>query len=211
MHISSTGPPPHKYKQRDVHNNNNAPNHNRRRRRDPMIPHLHSTGRIALRIRIPLRLRSLRPAHRNLHILAAASKPDERGAGEGQDDTKRDLAALERAAEALAPDGARDDDAGRDADAAGDEAAHPRLDGPVELALGDHLAGDGADDAGRGAGEEQGEGEDGAGDGREGRGEQVVNGEEVGVVSTGDGGQGGASNNEDRAVNEEREGHEGDG
>ena len=176
-----------------------------------MIPHLHSTGHIALRIHFPLRFPSLRPAHRNLHILAAASKPDERGASEGQDDAKRDLAALERAAEALAPDGARDDDAGRDADAAGDEAAHPRLDGPVELALGDHLPGDGADDAGRGAGEEQGEGEDGAGDGREGRGEQVVDGEEVGVVSAGEGGQGGAGDDEDRAVDEEREGDEGDG
>lgn len=101
------------------------------------------------------------------------------------------------------------DDARCDANRAGDEAAAPWGSGPAESALGDHLPGDGADDAGGDAREEDGEGEDCAGGGGDDGGKEGVDVEEGGFG--GGVGEGCAGQDEDCGVDEEGESEEGDG
>ena len=192
---------PNKHQQRNIHHHQKHPQRHRRHARNRPVTHLN-------------RLSTALVPHG--HVPTAASEPDQRRTRDGQNHAERDLGAHERVADALASDGASDDDARSYADAACDEAADPRLDGPAELALGDHLAGDGADDAGGGAREEQGEGEDGTGEGGERAAEESVDVEEGGVcVGGADGGvgrvEGGARDDEDGAVDEEGEGGEGEG
>jgi len=73
------------------------------------------------------------------------------------------------------------------------------------------LPGDGADDAGGGAGEEEREREDGAGSFGDARHEEIVDAEEISVGSCGVVVEGGAGNDEDGGVDEEREGEEAEG
>ena len=150
-----------------------------------------------------------RPRRPHGHVAAAAGEVDERCRDEGERDGERDLAPVQSGGEAVLSDGRGDYDAGCDADGAGDEAAEPGSGGPAEGALGDHLAGDGADDACGDARQEEGEGKDCAGCWGDGGGEEGVDGEEGGVG--GGGGEGGAGEDEERGVDEEGEGEEGDG
>lgn len=145
------------------------------------------------------------------HVLVEAREPDEGGGDEGQHDAEHDLRAVERVVEQVAARGAGDDDAGRDGDGAGDEAALPRLDAPADGALADHLARDGAHDAGRHAGEEERQGEDDARERADGRREQVVDAEDVGGRGRRVAVEARAGDDEDGAVDEEGERHEGDG
>ena len=75
----------------------------------------------------------------------------------------------------------------------------------------DHLPGDRTDDAGTGAGEQQRDGEDLPCGWSKGTGEKVVDAEETRVLGTGDVVERGACYDQDGAVDEEREGEEGDG
>lgn len=210
----------------DVENDDEEPDDYGRNADVPRIAHLHYSLRLWTDLSVLCRhhhaeissgVRSLglalnahsRTARLRGHVLVEAGEPDERGRHEGQHDAEDDLRPIQRVVEARAARGAGDDDAGGDGNGPRDEAAEPGLHLPPEGALADHLPGDGADDAGRDAREEQCEGEDDASEGANGLGQQIVDAEDVGVRCRGVPVEAGAGDDQDGAVNEESECEEG--
>ncbi|KAH6605677.1 hypothetical protein Trco_004830 [Trichoderma cornu-damae] len=124
------------------------------------------------------------------------------------DGAEDDLGGVEGGVEALLADRPGDDDGRGDADGPRDEAPEPGLHLPAEGALADHLAGDGAHDAGGHAREQEGQGEDGPGPGGDARGEQPVDAEDVRGEGVRVPVQRGAGDDEDGRVDEEGKGEE---
>ena len=82
------------------------------------------------------------------HVFVATGEVDQGRADDGQDDAEGDLGPVESGTEARFAHSAGDDDARRDADAAGEEAAQPGFQAPIKGSFREHLTCYGADDAG---------------------------------------------------------------
>lgn len=211
-----------------VHDDDEQPDDDTENSGDPIVRHAHGRPRtVKPLLRVPLSLTLFgigvvtailiddvrgptlddvaRRARLDAHVALGAGEVDEGGADERQHDAEGDLGAVEGGVELLAAGGARDDDAGRDADGAGDEAAQPRLHAPAQRALAHHLARDGADDAGRDAREQQRQREDGTRGRADARRQERVDPEDVGVQRVRVAVQRRPRHDQDRAVDEERE------
>ncbi|PMB67043.1 hypothetical protein BM221_006705 [Beauveria bassiana] len=191
-----------------IHDGHDQPHQAAQNYQPPRIRHVNA-GRLVDALHLGLVLDVVAShAGPDSHVAAAAGKVNERQRGKGQDGAEDDLGGVEGGVEAFAANGGGDDERRRDADGAGDEAAHPGLDLPAQGALGDHLAGNGADDAGGDAREQEGEGKDGA-DGRgDALGEEGVDAKDVGVEGLGVLVERGAGDDEDGRVDKEGKGEE---